>query len=134
MAFPMARHQVSLSQILEAMNAVVRQYTGKTVRAVLPLEVLIAHTLVALARPGRRTMITRSPQHGLRLIEIHPDRELQPEEVCLACATCSSMHQQGEYLMQEELRLHLSIPSVEAPDEGPYADDALQLAGQLYAY
>ena len=115
------------------MNAVVRQYTGRTVRAVLPLEVLMGETMSALARPRRRIMITRTPQRGLRMIDVHIDSELQPGEACLAQATCSSMHQPGDFLMHEELRLHLSIPSAEVPEEGPFADDALQLAGQLYA-
>ena len=59
-SFPGARHSIPLVTVLRQLNAVVRQYTARTARAFMPLDMLVLKVMEQLVRPGRMTCVEQT--------------------------------------------------------------------------
>ena len=135
-AFPGVQHSMQMQTVLQTMSDVVRQYTARTARAFKPLDMLVLHTMAALARPGRVIQIVSSEEHPHEVLLVDvaiPPRDAPVPSLVLGAAECPSMFSPGQCWLGVELRRRLETPSIECPDEGVYADSYLPLVGPIFA-
>ena len=132
-SFPGGRHSVLLITILRKVNDVIIQYTGRSVREFMPLDMLVLKLMASLARPGRVILIER-PDAGYELLDLKalPEDESIPQQY-IAKATCPAMHDAGHSWLGEGLRLFLERGFGEFPIDGVYSGLPLPFVGPLFA-
>ena len=132
-SFPGGRHEVPLMTVLLRLDAVVRQYTARTARAFMPLDMLVLKVMAQLVRPGRMTCVEKTDD-GYVLTD---SKNLSPlDEVpdyVVGKATCPSMHEAGSCWLGEELRLKLEKPFTDFPADGIFSALPLPFIGPLFA-
>ena len=100
-SFHGGRHSVPLLDVLRRIDAVVMQYTARTARAFMPLDMLVLKVSAQLARPGRVTLIEKTDD-GYVLLDLKslPDNETLPEQT-VGKFICPAMHNAGESWLGE---------------------------------